>query len=512
MWLMVFCLLLGICPTIVFALGVLPTEAPTECVDESPFCTTMAQDGACYSDDVSVRSNMHDLCAATCMTCFSSIPSCDNGTESYNNVTNTTCCYFNDTDGNPWYGYSYREYQSNDIMYRNFSNYTNSCPALPFVPWWPLIWGEIWWYWMVLIAIGGLALGLFLAWLMFGQREEAVDELLEKMGKDSGNVNKKASEMTQTDITKITEYYKMMAALGTYETRGYVESDDFEKTPDGKARSPYMVLVKIFKKCTINNVTIVDKADFNMVMSILGISPMELDIPHVFDRLDDGSGKINVDLLYKAIEINIVESEVYENILEVLKVAILKTFVRERRASLSILKKYEDVHRTAGEETPRDDDSNMIYEVETPGGLVRTDSVIKLFQPEQKLLRSHDFNAFLVSMGVPISESDILERVLELEAMQPEGIDVIEFKYILEKDIKANPGAVKSDLIVEVLDHLINRHGGEYVARRALKAQHKKEEILFDAGARSLTLLDIDESLLQDIGLTPFGEETKGGL
>jgi len=450
--------------TVVFAIDVLPSE----CEDESAFCYDMAADGACYSEDESIRSDMHDLCPETCKTCSESIPSCDDGTETTNNETGTSCCHVNDV-----FNYSYTEYKADGLTYRNFSNESSGCLFIPI----PLIWGEIWWYWLVIIAIGGLALGLLIAWFMFGQRNEYLDKLLEDMGNDSGQVKKKASEMTKSDITKITEYYKMMAAISTYETKGFVEEDSMGKTPGGKPDSPYLVLVSIFRSCTVDSITIVDKAEFNMVIATLGISPMQLDIANVFRRLDDGSGKITVDQLYKAIEVNfkIAESEIVDDYTDLLRVAIIKTFVRERRASLSILKKYEDVHRTAGE-TPGYDDP---YEAQTPDGLIRTETVFKVVaKPDQKLLRSHDFNAFLLSMGVPISESDILERVLKLEAMQPEGIDVIEFKYMLDEDIRANPNAVKSDLIVKVLDHLINRHGGQDLAKNALKSQHEKEEFL----------------------------------
>jgi len=292
--------------------------------------------------------------------------------------------------------------------------------------------------------------------------------------------------MTEEDITIITEHYTMMAAMSTFKTKGYVDEEDAKETPAGPPDTPYTVLVAIFKNSNIDGLTAVDKADFNMAISTLGVSPTHLDISNVFERLDDGSRKVSVDQLWERIKENIDTPETTEDIITVLRAAVITTFERERRASLSILKKFMNAHQTPGgfvsSEDEEMDGQNETYV--TPGGLVNPDKAFKAIgEPDQKKLRSHDFNALLISMGVPFSETAILERVMELEAVQPEGIDGEEFKSVLEKDLKENPNALKSDVIIKVLDDLISKHGGEEAAKTALKTHHEKELFLSMAGS-----------------------------
>merc|ERR1712060_161310 len=110
----------------------------------------------------------------------------------------------------------------------------------------------------------------------------------------------------------------------------------------GVPSTPYAVLKLIFENSNLDDMPAVDKADFNMAISKLGVSPTQLDVPHVFDRLDDGSGLVTVDKLYEAIKENIKQHTPEDDIVSVLCAAVLKTFQRERRASLSILQKYMD--------------------------------------------------------------------------------------------------------------------------------------------------------------------------
>jgi Ca2+-binding EF-hand superfamily protein len=451
-----------------------------ECVDQSPFCHQMAIGGACYSEDISVRSDMHEVCKNTCGTCSSTILSCDDGTETFNDKTNTTCCHQNVTNGTSEFVYSYTEFTAGALTYRNFSNYSGGCAVIPALI--PFIFGPMWWYWLVVIAIVGILFGLFLAWVMFGQRDEAVDEMLEAIGQDSGRVYKKASKMTVQDIMTIIEHYNVVMAMSTFKARDFEDKDNVKPTPGEVPATPYAVLVAIFKSSNIDGLTSLDKADFNMAISTLGVSPTHLDIASVFDHLDDGSGKVTVDQLYERIKNNIATPESTEDIVTVLRAAVITTFVRERRASLSILDKFMAAHETPGAlvSSESEDRDEQIEGHQTAGGLIDPEKVLKVIgQPEH--LRSHEFNALLISMGVPFSENEIVERVLELEALQPEGIDGNEFKRMFEKDLKENPDALKSDVIIKVLDHLIARHGGEELAKTAIKTHHDKEIFLEQA-------------------------------
>jgi len=467
----------------VLAIETLPTQSPSGCIDESPFCVVMATEGECYSEDVSVRSNMHDICRNTCGTCSSRIPSCDNGTETFNNKTNTTCCHLNNTDGNPEFGHSYTEYTVEGVTYRNFSNDSGGCAPIAAAIWWPFIFGGIWWYWLLVVGAAGIAFGLFLAWCMFGQRDEVLDKMLESIGEDSGRVFKKASKMTEEDIATITEHYTMMATMSTFKARKFENKEDEKVTPEGPPETPYNALVAIFKNANLDGSTALDKGDFNMAISSLGVSPTELDISNVFDRLDDGSKKVSVDQLYDRIKGNIENPDTTEDVITVLHAAIITTFVRERRASLSILKTFMAAHKTAGgadSSASEDADEQIDSHRTAGGGLIEAETVYKVIgEPER--LRSHEFNALLISMGVPFSENDILSRVMRLEALQPEGIDAAEFITTMKKDLKRNPDSLKSDVIVKVLDDLIAHHGGQEVAKKALKTHHDREVMFTQA-------------------------------
>jgi len=517
--------------TLVLSIDITPSEPP-ECIDESPFCLVMATEGECYSGDAAVRANMHDVCRETCGTCISSIPSCENGTERFNYKTNTTCCHVNNTEANRAdFSYSYTEYTSGGLTYRNFSNDSGACAVVPMLLWWPWVFGGLPWYWMFLVAIFGMMLGFFLSWLMFGQSDENLDQMLETIGRDSGKVFKKASKMTEEDITIITEHYTMMAAMSTFKAKEFITEGEEKETLEGAPNTPYTVLVAIFKKSNIDGSTTVDKADFNMAISNLGISPTHLDISNVFERLDDGSRTVNVDQLWEKIKDNIITPETteIEDITTVLKAAVIQTFVRERRASLSILKKFTAAHQTPGGFVSSDDEdvdeNNETLRFVATSRLVKAATAFKVIGEPEKL-RSHEFNALLISMGVPFSESIILERVMKLEALQPEGIDGDEFKDMLEKELEENPNALKSDTIVGVLDHLIARHGGQAVAKTALKTHHDREFLLTKAGTtyhsnwssdgRLSDVLGGDEKLatelenmLQELAQTPGGATKK---
>jgi len=474
--------------TLVFSIDVTPSEPPTECIDESQFCGIMATDGECYSSDTTTRANMHERCRQTCGTCVSSIPSCDNGTERFNDRTNTTCCHLNNTETNsPDFSYSYTEYTSDGVTYRNFSNDSGACAPVPMLLWWPWVFGGIPWYWMFLIAIFGMMFGFFVSWLMFGQREENLDQMLETIGKDSGKVFKKASMMTEEDITIITEHYTMVAAMSTFKAREFITEGEEKDTPEGPPNTPYTVLVAIFKQSNIDGLKTVDKADFNMAISSLGISPTQLDISNVFERLDDGTQMVHVDQLWEKIKDNISPPETteIEDIIKVLEAAVTATFVRERRASLSILKKFTAAHKTPdgfiSSDEDDDDDESYTSQKFVNSRLVKAETAFKAIGEPEKL-RSHEFNALLISMGVPFSESIILERVMKLEALQPDGIDGEEFKTMLEEELEENPDALKGDIIVKVLDHLIGRHGGQEVAKTKLKTHHEREVMLTRVG------------------------------
>jgi len=493
---------------------VIPTVSPTECADQSQFCFEMGSGGACYSEDTTVRSDMHEICKNTCGTCNSIIPSCDNGTETFNNETNTTCCHVNNTNGDSEFGYSYTEYHSGNLKYRNFSNDSGGCAAIPPIIWWPLIFGGIWWYWLILIAFAAILIGLFLAWLMFGQRDEAVDELLETIGQDSGRVYKKASKMSAQDIMTIIEHYSSVMIMSKFKARAFEDKDDVKPTPEGIPDTPYAVLVAIFKSSNIDGLTSLDKADFNMAISTLGVSPTHLDIASVFDRLNDGSGRVSVDQLFERIENNIATPESIEEITTILRAAVITTFVRERRASLSILKKFMAAHETPGgfNSSESEDNSEHIESHKTPGGLIKPDAAFKAIgKPEN--LRSHEFNALLISMGVPFSEIEIVERVIELEALQPEGIDGEEFKSMFEKDLKDNPNALKTDIIIQVLDDLIARHGGEELAKTAVKTHHEKETFLAEAAHKKsvekYTIRSVPETSYNSVSILNLGGEKK---
>jgi len=515
--------------TRVLSIDVTPTP-PTECIDESPFCNVMATEGECYSGDAALRATMHEKCRETCGTCISSIPTCENGTERFNDKTNTTCCHVNNTEANSAdFSYSYTEYTSGGLTYRNFSNDSGACAPVPMLLWWPWVFGGIPWYWMFLIAIFGIIFGFFLSWIMFGQREENLDQMLETIGRDSGKVFKKASKMTAEDITIITEHYTMMAAMSTFKAKEFITEGEEKETPEGVPNTPYTVLVAIFKRSNIDGLTTVDKADFNMAISNLGISPTHLDISNVFERLDDGSRTVNVDQLYEKIKDNISTEWTPEidDIITVLKAAVIQTFVRERRASLSILKKFTAAHETAGgfvssdeEEITEPLDAQKFSTVR----LIKAETAFKVIgEPER--LRSHEFNALLISMGVPFSENIILERVMKLEALQPDGIDGDEFKTMLEKELEENPDALKSDIIVNVLDNLIAHHGGQAVAKTALNTHHNREVMLTKAGTTFHSQWSSDghlsdilggdeklanelETMLQELAQTP-GDATK---
>jgi len=492
--------------TQVLSIDITPSGPPQECIDESPFCVVMATEGECYSGDASLRANMHDVCRETCGTCISSIPSCENGTERFNDKTNTTCCHVNNTAANSHdFSYSYTEYKSGGVTYRNFSNDSGACAPVPMLLWWPWVFGGLPWYWMFLVAIFGMIVGFFISWIMFGQREEDLDQMLETIGRDSGKVFKKASEMTVDDITIITEHYTMMAAMSTFKSKEYITEGDDKETPEGEPLTPYTVLVAIFKKSNIDGLTTVDKADFNMAISNLGISPTNLDISNVFERLDDGSRTVNVDQLYEKIKENISTewTPEFEDITTVLKAAVIQTFVRERRASLSILKKFTAAHQTPGGFVSSDEDVDEPTETPRFAGssvrLVKAETAFKVIGEPEKL-RSHEFNALLISMGVPFSENIILERVMKLEALQPDGIDGEEFKDMLKKELEENPDALKSDIIVKVLDNLIAHHGGQAVAKTALKTHHNREVMLTKAGTMYHSQWSSDGALSDALG------------
>eukprot|EP00495_Collosphaeridae_sp_1-RS-2012_P001268 TRINITY_DN1305_c0_g1_i1.p1 TRINITY_DN1305_c0_g1~~TRINITY_DN1305_c0_g1_i1.p1 ORF type:complete len:172 (+),score=38.47 TRINITY_DN1305_c0_g1_i1:535-1050(+) len=148
-----------------------------------------------------------------------------------------------------------------------------------------------------------------------------------------------------------------------------------------------------------------------MVIGRLGVSPWELAVESVFNRLDNGTGQVTVDGLWDKIKNNVPEASSKAEMLQALKQGLQKTFARERLASLSIIKKFNDA--------TVDDEISASF---------RNESREK--SPSFHNL-PHNFNATLVAMGVSMSNADIRKRVIALQELNPE-IDIEEFKMMVK--------------------------------------------------------------------------------
>jgi len=331
--------------------------------------------------------------------------------------------------------------------------------------------GKVWWFWMPPITVFGAFVGLFMAWFLSSEsRNEEMDKLLETMMARAGIQKKKASQMNDQDVMMITEHWNTLTTLKMKEA-SYVDEISVTVETSSEATTPYEVLEKTFKHANMYGKPVLDETDFEMALGLLGIAPHELDIPHVFHRLNKGSDSVSVDAMFEAIEDNIETPEWPEGLNSILKAAILKTYSRERRASLSILKNHDEALQTEDMYNSGNTGYNSSFGASTIRGNVEMLIRAKTAQTAiglstQDLLQPREFNKLLVSMGVTFSEAYVKKRVLYYELLRPDGIDALEFQELLHEQIENNPGKSKNDAVAEVLDILIERYGGEELAEK----------------------------------------------
>jgi len=338
--------------------------------------------------------------------------------------------------------------------------------------------GLVWWYWLPIIAIASILLTLIVVYFLFGKRDNSNDVLFNMLSAKVDRQTTDAFGMSAYDLEKYTEQYGE-SAMDRFDEEQYETDEELQPGQAPAANTPYEVLKEILEKSNMYGETSVDFAEFNHAMGVLGITDSQLVLDNVFGRIQDNRGQVSVDDLYDAIEEKIDEPSSREDIPIVLKMAILKTFNRERRASLSLLDKVEEAYRTA-EENPRLASYGDTYDPRdrsaSVAGLIKAETIRKL-SPRQgnRKVSPHEFNSTLVSMGVPFSEADVLNRVLELEALQGDGIDIIEFQEMLDEEVGANPDAAKSDAIINVLNDLIHRHGGKDPRQNAPRVNYGRQ-------------------------------------
>jgi len=338
--------------------------------------------------------------------------------------------------------------------------------------------GLVWWYWLPIIAIASILLTLLLLYFLFGKRDKSDNVLFNMLSAKVERQTADAMGMSAFDLEKYTEQYGV-SNMDRFDEEQFEIDDEPQPGQAPAANTPYEVLKEILEKSNMYGETTVDFAEFNHAMGVLGVTDSDLVLDNVFGRIQDNRGQVSVDDLYDAIEEKIDEPSSREDIPTVLKNAILKTFNRERRASLSLLEKVEEAYRTA-EENPRLASYGDTYDprdrTASVSGLIKAETIRKL-SPRQgsRKVSPHEFNATLVSMGVPFSEAGVLNRVLELEALQGDGIDITEFQQMLDEEVEANPDAAKSDAIINVLNDLIHRHGGKDPRQNAPRVDYGRQ-------------------------------------
>jgi len=464
-----------------------PTSSPTYiCEDRSPFCDSMVESGACYHEDDNMRAQMHDVCRQGCGTCGTC-----NDTIYYNEFLNHSRCGCPESNDiyNGSYTYYYTDEEFESLLQNNL-NATNSTTCLP--PAALLIpldeeWGKVWFYWLGIFLIGGMLAGGALMYALM-RRDAEADALLVGMLQQAGGEAKAASSMTAADM----ELIKASMSKGEM---NHFEEEDFEASGDeaaaatAGANTPFEALKEMFEASNMSSSTMIDAAEFGMVMAAMGISPTALDVSSVFARLDDGGGNVTLQDLWDAIEDMVDNPSSPEDNARALEAAVLATFARERRASLSILRKHEEAQKATeggepdGYESPdeapqkRDARSGSIAAVHSPRTLraMSTPDGENLF-PDSTTMRARDFNALLVTMNVPFAEAEIRNRVLDLQALQPEGINAEEFQEAVDEEIRANPDSTKTDAIINVLDDMIHNHGGQEAATQAAAYYHEQEK------------------------------------
>jgi len=497
-------------PVIVRAI---PCPQPGPCVDNDPFCGAMAATGYCYSSDSSIREMMLESCSVSCKSCsgsvqpttsptsyiptpspmFGVIPipsiptslptvdshSCNNGSITNYSATGYTayCCRENITNSSTGdirteitYAYIVISGQTAKEYVDDYSicSTAGAVVILVDLP----EFGTIDLVWCPGISIICIGAALFAGALMFGGRPESVNNLLDVMA-DKANLGKSASSMTTSDIQTLAEHYSQMSETLKFEERQYESADDVDVPASAAGNSAFQVLKELFQDTSLNGRSSLDCFDFNRAISRIGIAPTKLVIDAVFERLDDGSGVVSVVTLFNAIEANIGElgpdADVAE-VLEALNQAVLETFNRERRGSLSILNQFENARSGGG--------SVSMVNLGSVEGMINPETIRSLGGgggAGSNIMSSHEFNKLLVSMGVPFSDSMVVERVMQLEALNPGGIDANEFQSMLNAECQGNSSEARSDAIARVLDNLINQHGGKEAADSAVAQHHTME-------------------------------------
>jgi len=483
-------------------IGMADCSALLSCVDSDPFCSSLAANGNCYSNDNVIRENMLQQCMAACGSCDGSmfpteapvavtpvshpstsptadVHSCDNGKEVHFLETGATCCTVNITNSSSAevmvdVTYAYFFETDGDVSHRLYTEDFSVCSrSLSVFTIAEIQFGPVWWYWGPLIFIGSTFAALFLGFWVFKNDGGAINDLLSVMAERVGVSNQCLSDITKSDIKKLADHWAEVSAGIKFEEH-QDESDDpkVKVSSEKKYKKSYQVLKKVFQDTNVHAKSGLDTADFYMALSSIGVAPTLLDIEAVFSRLNDGSGYVSAAILFEAIKnkIKILHPRAeIKQILAMLRLAILNTFTRERRRSLSILRNFEEARKTS-------DGSMALASMCVVDGLIKPGVVRKLSnEPEKKLLTSHEFNRMLISMGVPFSEELVLKRVLELQSLQPNGIDADEFEEMLQNGSNSNHDESRSDAIIRVLEELIVRHGG-YEAAAIARAEHHAME------------------------------------
>jgi len=411
---------------------------PPSCQDEIGLCSMLALEGYCFSELNGTLVN--DVCKDSCGLCEASLITCDNGTWFFYQETNANCCFvttlIDGSTSNEFY-FAWLQFNGDNGVLKAYTNDSSVCPEYSAFEYPPINdFGRIVWVSLPGCFFGAVVLTFLAGNYIFGARNSSVDSLLTNMAAAAGLEAKAASAMSSSDFKTIATYYEKLF-VSKYQEVQWVSGEITPPPPDpAPPSSSYEVLKELFQNTSLQGSSSIDVADFTMVIGRLGISPWELAVDSVFNRLDNGTGQVTVDDLWDSIKNNVPEASSKAEMLRALKKGLQKTYARERLASLSIIKKFN--------EATIDDDISASFSDDS-----REDSHSIHNLP-------HNFNATVVAMGVSMSNADIRKRVIALQELNPE-IDIEEFKMMVDEAQKANPLEAKNDSVIKVLDELIER-------------------------------------------------------